>query len=181
VEEVYKIMFIDGLDSMYGYVKSRILTMNPQRVVKGMLNAQDWPSKNIEYDAFYMLDLGETAIGKQGYSASTPIKFHAVQWVWINKGTDVAPTVRQANRGDKYRTMQQMKGELTFGLYPGFAQKFSWALVGSVFTPTALNPVEYITWTPVQFHEKWSQQGGAGVGYGAGYTSLTDMLDTIVA
>ena len=175
-------MFIDALDSMYEYVKARIISFNPDRVVKGYLNAQDWPSKNIAYDAFYMLDLGETVIGKQGYSATVPIVYHAVQWVWINKGTDVAPTVRQANRGDKYRTMQAMKGELTYGLYPGFAQKFTWAInAAGVFTPTALNPVEYVTWTPVQFHEKWSQQGGAGVGYGAGYTSLTDMLDTIVA
>src|SRR5580704_12918649 len=164
----------DGVDSYYQYVKARINAFTTRSipgvsgVVKGMLNAQDWPSKNIVGDAFYLLVGATTPIGKQGYSASTPIKFHNLTWVWINIGTDVTPGVRQANRGDKYNVMEIMKGELVNGHYPGFCEKLTYSLVNGVWKGAPENPVEYIIWTPIDFHPRWSQPGGAGVGYGAG-------------
>src|SRR5580692_617895 len=124
----------DGIDSYYQWVKGRVNAFttrtvyntpnNPLNgVVKGMLSAQDWPPKDIVFDAFYLLVMGDAPIGRQGYSAAVPIKFHQVQWVWINKGTDLTQGIRQANRGDKYRTMQTMKGELVNGHFPGFCEK----------------------------------------------------------
>lgn len=181
--------FTDGIDSYYQYIKGRVNAFSTRTVpdigtgvVAGMLSAQDWPSKDVKFDAFYLLVLGEASIGKQGYSASTPIKFHQVQWTWINKGTDLTPGIRQANRGDRYRTMQTMKGELTNGHYPGFCPKLTWALVNGTWTGTALTPAEVITWQPIEFHEKWSQPADtSGVGYGSGAVRVADMLDTITA
>lgn len=168
----------DAVDSIYEYTKGRIQTLNPNRVVAGLLAAQDWPSKDVKFDAFYLLVLGETSIGKQGYSASTPIKFHQIQWVWINKGTDVKQGIRQANRGDRYRTMQAMKGELTNGLFPGFTEKLTWALDGNgIWTPSHLTPVEFIMWQPVEFHEKLDT--ASGMMYGSGAIRIVDMLDEI--
>src|SRR5580692_7234491 len=151
----------DGVDSFYQYVKGRINAFTTRTVpdigggvVAGMLSAQDWPYKGVKFDAFYLLVLGEAPIGKQGYSAAVPIKFHQVQWVWINKGTDLTQGIRQANRGDRYRTMQTMKGELVNGHFPGFCEKLTYSLVNGVWTGVAENPVEYITWNPIEFHEK---------------------------
>lgn len=182
-------MFTDGIDSYYQYVKARINAVTTRvipdikgGVVAGMLSAQDWPSKEIKFDAFYLLVLGEAAIGKQGYSAAVPIKFHQVQWVWIIKGTDLTPGIRQANRGDRYRIMQVMKGELINGHFPGYCPKLSWALVNGVWTGTPLNPPEVITWNPVECHEKWSQPSDtSGIGYGSGAVRVADMLDVITA
>lgn len=183
-------MFSDGIDSYYQYVKARINAFTNRTVdgitngvVAGMLDAQDWPSKDIKPGAFYLLDLGEAGIGKQGYSASTPIKFHQVQWVWVSLGTNLTQGIRQANRADRYRTMQAMKGELINGHYPGFCEKKTWALDPTgIWTGTSLNPVEYITWPPVEFHEKWSQvPNTSGVGYGSGAVRIADMLDEITA
>src|ERR1700741_2750735 len=98
--------FADGIDSYYQWVKARILAFNSSRTVKGMMDAQDWPSKNVAFDAFYLLDLGDVPVGKQFYSAQTPVLFRQVQWVWINKGTDLVQGVRQANRGDRFRTWE---------------------------------------------------------------------------
>ena len=178
--------FTDGMDSYYIYVKGRINSFTTRTipgikngVVAGMLSAQDWPYKDVKFDAFYLLNLGEVPIGSQGYSAAVPIKFHQVQWVWVNRGSDLIAGERQANRGDRYRTMQTMKGELINGHFPGFCEKKTWSLVSGVWTGVSLNPVEYITWNPVECHEKWSEPGGAGVGYGSGAVRVADMLDTI--
>jgi hypothetical protein len=186
-------MFTDGIDSYYQYVKARVNAFTTRTVynspnqrltgvVKGMLSAQDWPSKDVVMDAFYLLDLGEAPIGKQGYSAAVPIKFHQVQWVWLNQGTYLTQGIRQGNRADRYRTMQIMKGELTNGHFPGYCPKLTWALVDGVWTGTALIPAEVITWNPIEFHEKWSAvPDGAGVGYGSGAVRVADMLDVITA
>lgn len=171
--------FTDAIDSLYIYTRDRIQSLNPDRVVAGLLAAQDWPSKNVKFNAFYLLDIGETSIGKQGYSASTPIKFHQVQWVWITQGTDLVQGIRQANRGDRYRVMQQMKEELVNGLFPGFTQKFSWSLINGVWTSAVKTPAEFITWQPVEFHEKLDQE--SGMMYGSGAIRIADMLDEITS
>lgn len=172
--------FRDAIDSHYVWVKERIKLLNPNRVIAGLLNAQDWPLKPFKNDAFYLLILGEESVGKQGFSPSTPIKLHSLQWVWINVGTDLKPGERKANRGDRYSVMQQMKGELLNGLYPGYSEKKSWAVNGTgIWTGTSLDPQEFITWTPVEFHEKWDKD--SGVGYGSGAVRVQDMTDTIIS
>lgn len=177
--------FTDAVDSHYEYVRGRIRTLNPNRVMGGLLAAQDWPTKSVKLNAFYLLVLGEDSVGRQGYSASTPIKFHTVQWVWINKGTDLVQGIKAANRGDRYRTMQQMKGELLNGLFPNFSEKLSWALVATGqpspnearWTGTSKTPAEFIWWTPADFHEKLDKE--SMVMYGSGATRIQDMTDEI--
>lgn len=171
-------MFSDALDSFYEWVKGRILTTNPQRTVKGIFNAQDWPAKRLITDAFYLLVLGEEPVGKQGWSPATPIVMHQVQWVWVNKGTDLAQAnVQQGNRSDRYRTAQQMKQELLYGLNPGYSPKLTWAMNGATFQGVPKVPAEAITWTPAAFHEKFDKQ--SGLLYVAAATRIQDMTDTI--
>lgn len=170
--------YVDAIDSHYQYVKARIAIVNPQRVVAGLLDAQDWPPKEVKTDAFYLLMVADTSIGRQGYSAAVPIKFHHVSWVWINKGTDLQQGERKANRADRMRTMQSMKGELINGLFPNYAEKQTWALNGAgVWIGTSLNPAEFITWTPVDFHEQGAKD--SGVRWGTAATKISDMTDRI--
>lgn len=174
-------MFTDAIDSYYVYTRNRIKTFNSARVVKGLLNAQDWPQKPLVWDAFYLLVLGETPIGRQGYSQYSPILMHSVQWVWINTGSDIVPGVRQANRGDRYRTSQAMKGELLFANSPGYTQKLTWSLnsAGQLVSTPEQVPTEFITWTPMEFHEKLDKD--SGIVYGSGAVRITDMTDAITS
>lgn len=172
--------FIDAIYTFYEFVKGRVQVQNPNRLVKGLLAAQDWPPKEVKLEAFYLLDLGESPIGRQGYSQTIPIKFHQVQWVWIIKGTSLQQGVRAANRGDRFVTMQQMKGELINGLYPGYTDKMTWALDGNgVFVGTELVPPEQITWNPVELHEKLDKD--SGVMYGSGAVRIANMTDAILS
>jgi len=171
---------LDALDSYYQFVKGRIKTYNFNRVVAGMLNAQDWPPKQVKLEAFYLLVLGEDVVGKQGFSPAVPIKFHLVQWTWIIKGSDLQQGERLANRGDRYRIMQTMKDELTDGMFPNYTEKQTWALNASqVWTPTSLVPPMYITWTPVSFHERFDKD--SGVAYGTGSTRIQDIRQPITS
>lgn len=172
--------YVDAIDSFYQAVKTRMATINPSRQVKGMLLARDWPPKNISLEAFYLLTLSDTSIGRQAYSAAAPMKFHHVQWVWIVKGTDLQPGVRQANRGDRFRTHEQMKDEMTRALYPGFTEKKTWALDGNGnWVGSSENPVEYITWTPVDYVEK--SQMDSGVIWGSATVKVWQMTDVITS
>jgi hypothetical protein len=169
----------DAIDSFYRFVKANVIAINADRIFVGIMNAQDWPPKNLTLEAYYLLVLGEEPIGKQGYSQAVPIKFHLVQWVWLIKGSDLQQGTRAAFRGDRYRTMQSMKDEMTQGMYPGYSPKLTWALnpatgavVGTPFTPPLT-----IAWPPVTFHEKFDKE--SGVAYGTASTRIQDFYPTI--
>lgn len=172
--------YVDAVDSFYQAVKSRMTDLNPQREVKGMLMAQDWPPKNVALEAFYLLTIHDSPSGKSFYSAVTPVKFHHVQWVWIIKGTDIQQGTRAANRGDRFRTMFTMKDELTKAMYPNFTEKLNWSLDGNgIWAGVAESPVEYITWTPVEFYEKSAMD--SGMVWGSAATKIWQMTDTITS
>ena len=154
------IVFTDAVDSFYNYVRDRIETINPNRVVQGILNAQDWPKKPLVFDAFYLLVINDSPIGKQGYSPAVPILFHQVNWTWVSKGQDTQPNARQPNRGLRYRTSQTMKGELLQALFPGSTEKLTWSMNQQTgkFTGVSLIPKEFIMWQPVSYHEKQDQE-----------------------
>lgn len=181
---------LDALDTFYQYVKARINTYSTRivynspgkqlnGVVKGMLNAQDWPPKNIVFGAFYLLVLGEEPIGKQGFSPAVPIKFHVVQWTWLIKGSDLQQGELLANRGDRYRISQAMKWELTQGMFPNYTPKLTWNLVNGVFTGTPFSPAATITWTPVKFTERFDKD--SGIVYGVGETRVQDIQQMITS
>jgi hypothetical protein len=170
---------LDALDSYYQFVRARILSVanNPTNnppIVAGVLNAQDWPPKQVKLNAFYMLILGEEPVGKQGFSPAVPIKFHLIQWTWIIKGSDLQQGEQFANRGDRYRLMQAMKYQLTYGMSPNYCPKLTWNLVNEVWTGVPLIPAMAITWTPVDFHERFDKD--SGLAYGTGSTRIQDIL-----
>jgi hypothetical protein len=173
------VAYIDAIDSFFMEMRTRMATINPNRVVKGYAMAQDWPFENVALEAFYLLTMKDTAADRNFYSASTPVKFHHVQWVWIIKGTDTPQGVRQANRGDRFRTLFQMKDELIQAMYPNFCEKLTFSLVNGTWTGVPENPVEYITWTPVEFAEKSAMD--SGIVWGIGSTKIWTMTDTITS
>lgn len=178
--------YLDAIDSYLQYVKARLLliptvqaaiTAGVKRIA-GYMDAQDWPNKNVIFDTFYLLDLGDVPVGRTFYSAQTPVLFRQVQWVWVNKGTDLTQGVRQANRGDRFRTMEIMKGELLNASFPGFCLKQTWALVNGTWTGTPSPTNEQILWKPIEFHTKPDK--ASGIIYGTAMTRLVDMTDPIL-
>ena len=170
--------FVDAIDSHYQAVKARIQAYNPNRIVAGLLEAQDWPPEKHKLDAFYLLVLGEIQVGG---TIGNPVIGHHVQWVWISIGDDLPQTgVRQANRGTRFRTINTMKQELSIALYPNYTEKLTWALDGNgKWTGTELIPVEYVWWSRPEFMDKLSSESGKI--YSAASLKLTNMLDQIVS
>lgn len=187
-------MFTDAVWSYYEYVKPRILsyvsdpTNNVENIsdiskigVAGVLNAQDWPPKQVKFNTFYLLTLDDVPIGRQGYSQQTPMLFHQIQWTWVVKGTDTVQGIRQANRGDRWVISETMKGALLYGCVPGYTTKLTWALNNSgVFTgsPTS-TPNEPITWPPVTFKTRFDRP--SGIQYIAAPLRIWDMTDSITS
>ena len=175
------VTFGDAVDSHYQWVKARILANNPQRLVMGLLNAQDWPNKDIKTEAFYLLVLPEAAGPNESSTASIQRLSHNVQWVWMIAGTDIpASGARKANRGDRYRTQVSMKNELINGLFPYYCEKKSWSLdANGRWIGQSLDPAEAISWTRAQFHDRQDKPSGAV--YGSAAVSISNMLDQIVS
>lgn len=178
----------DAIDSYYQYVKARILSTSTAQAfissgnkrVAGMMDAQDWPPKNVLFECFYLLDVTDTPVGRNFYSAQIPVLFKVMQWVWINKGTDLTQGIRQANRGDRFNNFEVMKGELLLGHFPGFCLKQTWAMNGAgVYTGTPSPINEQLLWKPVEFHKKSDKD--SGMIYASAMTRLVDMTDPIVA
>lgn len=168
-------MFADGIDSFYNWVKTRMASVNPGRKVLGLLDAQDWPSTNVVMEAFYLLTLKDAS---QNGTIANPIEAHIVQWVWVIKGSDLSQGQRGRNRGDRFRTAQDMKGELVQALYPNFAEKKSWQVDGNGrWIGTSHDPVEYIMWSKPDFNQRLDKENG--IVYGACGLHITDFLDQI--
>lgn len=175
-------MFADAIWSHYSYVKNRIIAKNNGvDNVAGVFNAQDWPSKPIKFNFFYLLELGDAPIGSQGYSQYAPMIFHQLQWVWVIKGTDISAGVRVPNRGDRFSISQTMKGLLLYGLAPGYTEKLTWAMNNATgkMIGSSLSPVEAITWPPVDFHERYDKD--TGLVYGSGALRIFDMTEAITS
>lgn len=186
-------MYSDAIYSHYEYVKARLAqyqyqltgvngTPVPvQYTTAGLLAAQDWPPKIVKFQAFYLLEVKDTPVGKQAYSAANPIKLHKVQWSWVIKGSDLQTGQRGAYRGDRFVIHQQMKDALTGALYPGFCEKKTgWAMdANGVFQSKSLVPQEFITWVPVEHQTNPKQE--AGIVYGVAPLSIANMLDQITA
>lgn len=174
---------IDAIDSFYEYVRARIVTINPQRVVAGHLFAQDWPPKDIKLEAFYLVTVGDMPIGRQGFSPTVPIQYHMVQWQWQVLGADVAKGQVGPNRGVRFRAHWQMKDELRQALYPYFCQKQTYEMQQQgaqlTFAGTPVDPPEWFGWAPPEYHEKVDKPSGKVDGMVA--VRLWDMTDPILA
>lgn len=172
--------YIDGLFSHYEYVKARIKAINPDRVVKGYMMAQDWPPKDVVEEAFYLVVLGEQPIGRQGFSPYIPIVGHEMQWVWIVKGKDIAAGQVGPNRGIKFKSHFAMMDEIKAAMSPYFCEKQAWGPSGTqppTWVGTSLTPQEFIMWAPPRYQVK--QDRDSGTVYGILDVTVWDMLDPI--
>lgn len=160
-------------------------TINPARQLLGVMSAQDWPPKQVKFEAFYMLVLGQSPAPRSAWSPSVPIVGHEIQFVWLITGSDVQAGQVGRNRGDRYRTDMTMKEELEKALYPGFTEKLSWSVSGQSITNLQLtsvseSPKEFIRWrTPPVFVTKVDK--ASGVIYGSAAFRMTEMTDTILS
>ncbi len=142
------------------------------------MDAMDWPSQNVNFEALYCLAMGEVPIGKQGDSASIPIVIHTVQWTWMILGTDVQAGIQIRSRGDRYRKNYQIEKELEYGIFPRFAQKQTSSVDGNGnLIQTPIDPTEYIIWSPISFGKKSDK--ASGLLYGTGTVRITNMTDSI--
>ncbi|MGI4815921.1 MAG: hypothetical protein ACRYGG_21665 [Janthinobacterium lividum] len=142
---------VDWSDSLYYYVRSRIKDINSERNLGGIVQAQDWPLKETQVGAFYML----TSVSDPVLSSwSGAIYSEAFQWAWQLQGNDIAPGQQATNRGDKYRLHAKMKQELLHGLYPGFAEMCSYQIVDNTPVGTSFSPKEMIRWTLPKFSDR---------------------------
>jgi hypothetical protein len=167
---------IDGLDTIAYYFSQRLQTVNPARQYMGYMDAQQWPQKTVVFNAFYVLVLGDKP--KLGESIAVPIYDDLLQFVWVNKGTDVNNynSVIGANRGDRLRTSSAMKEELIKALWPFFTQKVHLTpqADGSVTAATLNEPVY---WSKPDFRIRSDRE--SGIDYGIATVHLIDMTETI--
>lgn len=168
---------IDALDTLYNHFRTRMQTINASRVLKGYMDAQQWPPPNVEFDAFYLLSLGDMPI--DGQSIGDPIYTHTVQFTWLNQGSDVnsANDVLGANRGNRVRTNWQMKQELLQALWPFFDQKqeLSAAANGSLSFDTLNEPMK---WTKPEFTLRSDK--ASGILYQVATVKITEITAEIL-
>ena len=174
-------MLTDAINTHYLATKNRILALNPNRKVIGVMSAMDWPPKDVFLESFYLLTLGEVPLGRQADSAAIPVVVHTVQWTWMIVGTDVQTGIQLRSRGDRYQTQFQMKGELLNGTYPRFAQKQNVTVDanGNLTANPTGPPTDFIVWTPPSFLDR--NEKGSGVLYGTATVRITDMTDMILS
>lgn len=158
-------MIISAVDTLWSSFTTRMTTINPQRLLMGIMDAQDFPPQTVEPDAFYLVTKTEHPLGKNRDSAALPIYVYLVDFTWVNIGTNIgtAQNLEGKNRGDRYRTNYQMKSELIQALYPRFAEKVQ-APSGTVlanqasFTLTTLN--EPVWWDYPKFTVRADRNSG---------------------
>ena len=169
----------DCIDTFFRYVKGRIIQKNPQRTVVGIVEANSWPPKNVDFSSFYLMLLGVSPNG--GTISSTGLA-HLVQWMWIISGTDINQTQIGNNRGDRYALNMQMKEELEYGLFPYFCDKNTYTPIQQgnkiVATPSPLN--ERIWWNRARFIPT-SFEKQEGIIYGGAQVSVGEWENQILS
>lgn len=176
---------IEAIDSHYRWVKSRILALNPNRTVVGIVDAMDWPPKEINFESFYLIVLGSSV--PQGMFSPTAMGMSTVvQWAWMIEGDDLTSATRGRNRGDRYRKHWTMLKELMNGLYPYFCEKKSWSAqqdgTGAIqLTSTSMNPVEQIWWSRPRIMPSTPKEEKSGILVGGIQTSIGQSTDQITS
>lgn len=175
----------DGIDSYFEFIEKGILVANPNRKVAGIVDAMDWPPKNIQLEAFYLMLLGSRGMtGKSFASSSQPVLVHTLQWVWIIAGSDLTQGKIGRSRGDRYRTNMTMREELLVATQAAWwTEKKTWSVVGN--TPSGIglqsvsrDPIENIWWTPLVFLNRLDRE--SGLIYGAATVQVTDILSALI-
>ncbi|MDE2098283.1 MAG: hypothetical protein KGL39_13605 [Patescibacteria group bacterium] len=167
---------IAGLDTHFMAVKARIAAVNPSRVVVGPMAAQDWPQQQLQFQAFYMLELGAMSFG----GTPTLVRLdHTVQWSWVIAGTDVTAGVQSKSRGDRYRISGQMRAEIVNALYPYFSPKLVYsANADGSLSSVALADGQAILWTQPVFRERVDE--ASGLVYDTATVHLSNLADAVL-
>jgi len=169
---------IEAIDSFFKTTKNRILSINSNRKVIGVMTALDWPPQTVQMESFYLLTLAETPVRKEAWSPSNPIMTFTLQWVWMIAGTDLQPGLKGRNRGDRYRTAFAMKDELRKALYPQFCEKkYITTDSNGTVSFNSFDPPDYIRWTPPEFRDRSDRD--SGLIYGLCALTLTAVTSEI--
>lgn len=180
--------FADCIDTFYTYVSTRIKSYNSARGIFGVMDAADWPPKPVEFQSFYLIYQGFNKLNRETDSAAIEVVSHHVAWMWLILGTDLNTGLIGRNRGDRYRTNQQMLEELRYGLFPRFTQKKSFSVLPNTnppqltsvpVTPNGVGSTVSIIWQDPQVRTQFSKGNGA---YQTVATMrITDFLDPITS
>jgi len=175
---------LNAVDSYFEYCLTRWQTINPARNVVAILDAMDWPAKQVELEQVYLLTLGQRPLGKQFWSGSVPVLAHTLQWTWMIAGTDLQSGKVGRSRGDRYRKNMTIKQELLQASWPWFTEKKSWSVQGNTpsglsLVSSSLSPKEFMWWTELTFMNRIDRQ--SGLIYGTATLYLTDMDAAIIS
>jgi hypothetical protein len=171
---------VDWSDSLYQYVKARIEAINPTRVFSGIVEAADWPPKELKDQTYYLVINSLDPNRGQGpgtNSWTAPLYGEIAQWTWPIIGTDIAADTLATNRGDRYRINFQMIQELLQGHYPGFCQKFQYSMNGTLLIATPYVPAETIWFTKPRFSTRIERT--TGILFGSAAVTITGFSPTI--
>ena len=164
----------NAIDSYLDHCKSRWATANPQRIINGPIDSQDWPPKNFNFEQMYLVEVNNTPLGKQGASASMPFITTLLQWTWGIMGTDLTSGIRGRVRGDRGRKNRQIQAEILNVCFPYFCEKKMFDLDQNtgLLISQSLDPKESIRWTIPQFPNR--QDINSGIIYGTATVYLSD-------
>jgi hypothetical protein len=176
---------IDAIDSYFAAMEAGIAIANPNRKVIGVMDAMDWPPKNVTLEAFYLLVLGARGLNSKAmWSSAEPTFVHTLQWTWVIAGSDLTQGKIGRSRGDRYRTNITMRDELVVATQKAWwAEKLQFSVQGNTPSGVALQATpmdtpEWIWWTPLTFLNRQDRE--SGVIYGAAQVQVTDIESALV-
>lgn len=180
---------IDVLDTFYLYVTTNLAKFNlgsltPPVSLQGIVNAQDWPQREIVDGGLYLLYLQSVAVEEDSTRSQTYFE-HFMQWAWVVIGTDLSSNQVGFNRGNRYRADMAIEEALRQSHFPKFCPKrfLSADGVSGVVTSTLYSPVEMIHWSMPRFGIKLNNPQ-SGVAYGAapvevyGWSTVSTLVNT---
>ena len=175
---------VDWSDSHYQYVKKRIKAVNPFRLFGGIVEAQDWPLKEAQIGAFYMLtttlEPTRPSDGPGSNSWSSSLYGERIQWAWQIIGDDIASNALASNRGNRYRLNGKMIQELLHGHYPGFGEKQQWTMDNTgLLQATSYVPKEMLWWTKPRFSDRIDK--ASGILFGSALTIISGFSPSIIS
>ena len=176
---------LTAIDTFFEFFSKNMQTVNSNRKVVGVMDAMDWPPKQVVMEAFYLLVLGQKPIiGKSFWSPAVTTLAHTLQWTWMIQGADLAQGKIGRNRGDRYRTNMQMREEVLKAAYPWYCPKQKWSVQGNTPSGVALvgqltNPLECIWWQTPTFLNRIDRE--TGLVYGTATMQVVDMTESLQA
>ncbi len=187
-------MLVSIFDSYVSYVAKRLLTLNARVSLNGSLVAQpfggivtvqDWPQSQVSEGALYLVTQRMVPTGKSKTQRSYTC---FAQWTWLLIGTDIPADAQAENRGDRYRSNQQIMQNLKEANYPGFCQKIDYSadpvtgVVSGVAAKSVYPPSAYerIVWDDLDFMPR-NDNSPSGVLYYAAGVKIVGWEDMVCA